>query len=66
MWRVKDFDKDCREGNYIVKVMVDTNLPDVIVYDNRTGTEEEYYRVYTKPILKIRENKSEHYYELYI
>ena len=61
---VKDFDQDCKEGNYIVKKTVGENLPAVTVYDNRSGSESEYYSIYAKPILKIRQNKN--LYVLYI
>ena len=61
---VKDFDNDCKEGNYIVKAEVSDGLPAVTVYDNRTGSEREYYSIYGKAIQKIRKNKD--CYVLYV
>ena len=54
---VKDFDADCKDGNYVVKTEIGSGLPDVIVYDNRIGNEKEYYRISSKVIQKIRKNK---------
>lgn len=61
---VKDFDNDCKKGNYIVKKRVADNLPAVTVYDNRTGSEREYYMIFGKVIQEIRQNKD--CYVLYI
>ena len=61
---VKDFDADCEKGDYVVKVEVGEGLPPVMVYDNRTGSEREYYRISAKPIQKIRRNKD--VYVLYV
>ena len=61
---VKDFDEDCKRGNYIVRAVVGDALPTVIVYDNRTGSESEYYSIYRKPIQRIRQDKD--LYVLYI
>jgi hypothetical protein len=51
MTRVKDFDASCKEGNYIVKNGSE------IVYDNRTGAEKEYYRIYMKFVHRITEHE---------
>ena len=61
---VKDFDADCKQGNYVVKAEVGNGLPAVTVYDNRTGSEREYYGVFAKVIKKIRKNKD--IYVLYV
>ena len=61
---VKDFDEDCKAGNYIVKAEVGGGLPAVTVYDNRRGSESEYYKIYAKPIQRIRQNKD--VYVLYV
>lgn len=61
---VKDFDADCKDGKYIVKAEVGSGLPAITVYDNRTGSENEYYGIYAKVIQKIRKNKD--CYVLYI
>ena len=61
---IKDFDEMCKDGNYIVKATVDDSLPPVTVYDNRTGTDSEYYGIYNKTIQKIEQRKG--YYILYI
>lgn len=54
---VKDFDADCKDGKYVVKVKVDENYPAITVYDNRVGNEKDYYSIYYKIIKKIRKNK---------
>ncbi len=61
---VRDFDDACKEGNYIVKMEVDKRLPAVTVYDNRSGSDREYYAIFAKVIQKIRKNKD--CYVLYI
>ena len=61
---VKDFDMDCKDGKYIVKAEVGNGFPSVLVYDNRTVNDKEYYRIYSKVIQKIRKNKD--CYVLYV
>lgn len=62
--RVKDFDEQVRKEHYKVKISVGDGLPAITVYDNQTGTDSEYYRIYTKVIKSIRENKD--CYVLYV
>ena len=54
---VKDFDADYKDGNYKVVTEVGGRLPAVTVYDNRTGSEAEYYKVYSKPIKRIEKDR---------
>lgn len=61
---VKDFDEQVRKEHYKVKTSVDDRLPAITVYDNQTGTDSEYYRIYTKAIKSIRKNKD--CYVLYV
>ena len=61
---VKDFDAGVKTEHYIVKKCVDNGLPPVIVYDNQTGSDAEYYRIYAKPVKRV--SKSKKHFILYI
>lgn len=61
---VKDFDSMVKTEHYIVKKSVGSGLPYVTVYDNKAGTDSQYYSVYAKPIKRIQKNKNS--YTLYI
>ena len=61
---VKDFDEMVRAEHYIVKKTVGDGLPAVKVYDNRAGTDAEYYRIFNKPIQRVIKGKTA--YTLYI
>lgn len=61
---VKDFDSLVKSEHYIVKKSVGDGLPCVLVYDNKTGTDTQYYSIYAKPIKRIQKNKNS--YTLYI
>lgn len=53
MRRVYEFDNECKSGNYVVKEKVSNSSKPIAVYDNRTGSDAEYYRVYNKQIYRI-------------
>ena len=55
---VKDFDEQCMDGKYVVMAK------EGVVYDNRTGSESDYYNVFAKRIVRIRKNKD--YYVLHV
>lgn len=61
---VKDFDEMVKAERYVVKKSVGDGFPAVTVYDNRTGSDAEYYSIYAKPIKNI--SKSKDRYTLYI
>lgn len=55
---VKDFDEQCKEGDYVV-------IHDgCIIYDNRIGSESDYYKVYAKPIDRVVQGK--HVWKVYV
>ena len=61
---VKDFDETVKSEHYVVKKSIGDGFPAVTVYDNRTGSEAEYYSIYAKPIKSISKGKDR--YTLYI
>ena len=64
MRRVKDYDEITTTEHYVVKKIVEKGLPAVIVYDNFTGTDAQYYRIYNEKVLRV--TKARDYYTLYI
>lgn len=61
---VKDYDEITKTEHYIVKKTVGGGLPAVTVYDNKTGTDAQYYRIYCKKVLRVTRSKD--YFTLYI
>lgn len=50
---VKYYDELYGRGHYTVKVSQGRGMRAKVVYDNLTGTDAEYYKIYCKPVKKV-------------